>query len=175
MNKAVFLDRDGVINHTLFKMGKQRAPYSLEEFKFIDGVKESTLALKKAGYHLIVVTNQPDVARGWVPMDQVLLLNEYVYAHLPVNEIMACFHTEKDLCECRKPKAGMLLSAAEKFQISLDKSFMVGDRMSDVEAGHRAGCRSILVGQAESDIPVKKPDYTCADLREATAWILSQS
>ena len=68
MNKAVFLDRDGVINHTLFKMGKQRAPYSLEEFKFIDGVKESTLALKKAGYYLIVVTNQPDVARGWVPM-----------------------------------------------------------------------------------------------------------
>ncbi len=175
MNNAIFLDRDGVINHTLLKMGKQRAPYSLEEFKFIDGVIEATVLLKKAGFLLIVITNQPDVARGWVSMEQVILLNDHVHSHLPVDEISACFHTEKDSCECRKPKAGMLLTAAKKFNIDLSKSFMVGDRMSDVEAGHRAGCKSILVGQAEVDVAQTEPDHECKNLFEASHWILAQS
>jgi D-glycero-D-manno-heptose 1,7-bisphosphate phosphatase len=175
MKKAIFLDRDGVINHTLFKMGKQRAPYTLEEFKFIDGVPEAIAAFKKAGFILIVVTNQPDVARGWVSMDQVNLLNHHVHSHLSVDEIMACFHTEKDNCECRKPKPGMILSAAQKFGIDVTQSFMVGDRMSDVDAGKRAGCRSILVGQAESDVATVLPDYECLNLLEASDWILSHS
>lgn len=173
MNKAIFLDRDGVINKTIFKMGKPRAPYTLEEFSFIDGVKEAVQSFKDNGFIIIVVTNQPDVARGWVSMEQVELVNNLVKDKLAVDEIKACFHTEKDQCNCRKPKPGMLLEAAESWDIDLEKSFMVGDRLSDVEAGHAAGCKSILVGGEEKPSSVIVPEFYCADLLTASKWILS--
>jgi D-glycero-D-manno-heptose 1,7-bisphosphate phosphatase len=164
MNKAIFLDRDGVINKTIFKMGKPRAPYSMEEFAFIDGVKEATERLKGHGYLLIVVTNQPDVARGWVSREQVDLVNEHVMKSLPLDEIIACFHTDKDKCLCRKPEPGMILEAQKKWDIDLSKSYLVGDRASDIEAAHRAGCHGILVGEGE--------EYS--DLKSATDWILRE-
>lgn len=173
MNKAIFLDRDGVINKTIFKMGKPRAPYTIEEFAFYDGVKEAVQSFKDHGYLIIVVTNQPDVARGWVSMEQVELVNNLVKEHLPVDEIKACFHTDKDQCECRKPKPGMLLEAARVWNIDVSKSFMVGDRLSDVEAGQRAGCKSILVGEGDKVETSYVPDHHCQDLLSASKWILS--
>ena len=175
MKKAIFLDRDGVINTTLLKMGKQRAPYSMNEFSFIDGVTEAVSKFKNADFVLIVVTNQPDVARGWVSLESVQELNNHVLEQLGVHDIMVCFHTEKDNCYCRKPRPGMLLEAAHKYSIDLKKSFMVGDRMSDVEAGKRAGCKSILVGQAEADVASIEPDHRCENLLAACQWVLLQS
>ena len=172
MNKAIFLDRDGVINQTIIKMGKPRAPYFLEEFVFIPGVRESVAQLKQTGYLLIVVTNQPDVSRGWVSMEQVRVINNYVVQELNVDELKACFHTDKDNCECRKPKPGMLLEAAMRWNIRFQDSFMVGDRYSDVDAGQRAGCKSILVGTGEENPLKLVPDFHCTDLREASQWIL---
>ena len=169
--KAVFLDRDGVINKTIFRMSKERAPYSLEEFAFIDGVLEAVSELKKAGFLIIVVTNQPDVARGWVKMEQVVLVNNFVKEHLPVDEIKVCFHTEKDNCPCRKPMPGMLLEAGEKWKISFSESFMVGDRESDVVAGQKAGCKSILVGEHSLESLTIQPEHLCSNLREAVEWI----
>ncbi len=145
-------------------MGKPRAPYSMEEFSFIDGVKEATEKLKSQGYLLIVVTNQPDVARGWVSREVVDLVNKHVQDSLPLDEIFACFHTDKDNCLCRKPGPGMILEAQKKWNIDLSKSFLVGDRDSDIEAARRAGCKGILVGE--------KGDYP--DLLSATQWILEQ-
>ena len=169
--KAVFLDRDGVINKTIFRMGKERAPYSLEEFQFIDGVVETVKELKKEGFLIIVVTNQPDVARGWVPLEQVNLVNDFVREHLAVDEIKVCFHTENDNCSCRKPEPGMLLEAGEKWKINFQESFMVGDRESDVVAGQRAGCKSILVGAHTYESLTIKPEHLCPSLREALDWI----
>ncbi len=171
MNKAVFLDRDGVINKTVFRMGKPRAPYLSEEYALFEGVPQALQLLKQAGFLLIVVTNQPDVARGWVSRDQVDLINNLVKVHLPVDEIYACFHTEKDLCQCRKPKPGMLLEASKKWNIDFSKSFMIGDRSSDIEAGLAVGCRSILVGE-EADHPVYKAHFRAEDLLSASGWIL---
>lgn len=171
MNKAVFLDRDGVINKMFMRMGKMRAPYSLEEFAYIEGVEEAIHALKSAGFILVIVTNQPDVARGWVAMEQVEAVNQFISSNLPIDEVVACFHTEKDQCECRKPKAGMLLTAAKKWDIDLAKSFMVGDRITDVEAGHLAGCQSILVGEGEDTSRIH-PEHECTNLLEASQWIL---
>jgi D-glycero-D-manno-heptose 1,7-bisphosphate phosphatase len=173
MNKAIFLDRDGVINTTLLKMGKMRAPYSMEEFSFIQGVVESVKILKEHGFKLIVVTNQPDVARGWVSRDAVDLLNAYVKKALGVDDVVACFHTEKDGCECRKPRPGMLTSSAQKWHIDLALSFMVGDRMSDIEAGLKAGCKTILVGDAEADSGIVSPHHRTTDLSTAVKWILN--
>ena len=172
MNKAVFLDRDGVINHTLIKMGKPRAPYTMEEFSFIQGVEEAISKFKAAGFVLIVVTNQPDVSRGWVTMEQVVMVNDHVFKTLGVEEVMSCFHTDADNCHCRKPKPGMILDAAKKWNIDLTKSFMVGDRLSDVDAGQRAGCKSILVGPGDG-IGAIIPDHQSENLLTASEWILN--
>lgn len=172
MNRAVFLDRDGVINKTIFKMGKPRAPYTMEEFAFIEGVELAVKKLKDQGFFTIVVTNQPDVARGWVELKQVELVNDFVFNTLQVNEVVSCFHTDKDNCECRKPKPGMILNAAKKWNIDLTQSFMVGDRLSDVDAGQRAGCISILVGAGDGE-GVVTPDHHCENLLQASEWILN--
>jgi len=169
--RAVFLDRDGVLNQTIFRMGKPRAPYTLEEFSFLPGVPEAIRFLREKGFELIVVTNQPDVARGWVSREAVDLVNNFVSEKLGISDIRACFHTEHDKCECRKPNPGMITSAASDHGIDLPNSFMVGDRGSDIEAGRRAGCRTILIsdGTGEGD-----PDFIAPSLLTATTWIASQ-
>lgn len=173
MNKVVFLDRDGVINKTIFRMGKERAPYMLEEFQLYEGVSEAVIKLKAHGFMIIVVTNQPDVARGWVSREQVDLVNEQVRSLLPVDEIKCCFHTEKDHCQCRKPLPGMLLESAKKWDLDLSLSFMVGDRISDIQAGQSAGCKSILITQSENYSTEATPEHQCESLLEACDWILT--
>jgi D-glycero-D-manno-heptose 1,7-bisphosphate phosphatase len=169
--KAVFLDRDGVINQTIFRMGKARAPYTLEEFSFLPGVPEAVTFLREEGFEIIVVTNQPDVARGWVTREAVDLVNQYVSERLGIPDIRSCFHTEHDQCECRKPNPGMLLAAAMDHDIDLEKSFMVGDRGSDVEAGKRAGCKTVLISNSTEE---GDPDYISPSLLAATGWIVTQ-
>lgn len=169
--KAVFLDRDGVINQTIFRMGKPRAPYTLEEFSFLPGVPEAIDFLRAEGFEIIVVTNQPDVARGWVSREAVDLVNQYISDSLGIDDIRSCFHTEHDHCQCRKPSPGMLLAAARDHDIDLERSFMVGDRGSDVEAGKRAGCRTVLISNSTEE---GNPDHISPSLMTATGWIVSQ-
>jgi D-glycero-D-manno-heptose 1,7-bisphosphate phosphatase len=169
--KAVFLDRDGVINQTIFRMGKPRAPYTLEEFSFLPGVQEAVDFLREEGFELIIVTNQPDVARGWVTREAIDLVNQYISEALGIQDIRACFHTEHDKCECRKPRPGMLIDAALEHDIDLEKSFMVGDRGSDIEAGKLAGCKTVLISNSAEE---GNPDYISPSLMAATGWIVSQ-
>lgn len=169
--KAVFLDRDGVINQTIFRMGKPRAPYTLEEFSFLPGVVEAVDFLREEGFELIIVTNQPDVARGWVSREAVDLVNHYISESLGISDIRACFHTEHDKCPCRKPEPGMLLAAAKDHDIDLERSFMVGDRGSDIEAGRKAGCRTILISNSAEE---GNPDHISPSLIAASGWIVSQ-
>lgn len=172
MRKAVFLDRDGVLNQTIFKMGKPRAPYTLEEFSLLPGVFEGIQLLKDQNYLLIVVTNQPDVARGWVTKEAVEMINLHLKKILPVDEIVVCYHTEFDQCFCRKPNPGMLLEAARKWNIDLLESYMVGDRYSDIEAGKKAGCRTILIGEGDAPKTIQ-PDYQKVSLLEAARLVHS--
>ena len=171
MKKCVFLDRDGVLNQTIFRMGKERAPYTLEEFALFDGVKESLELLKEKQFVLIVVTNQPDVARGWVSREAVDAVNEKLKELVSVDEIKVCFHTEKDNCSCRKPEPGMLLEAGRDYDIDFKSSWMIGDRYSDILAGKRAGCRTILIGAGDNS-EVVKPDYQFGSLSEAARLII---
>ena len=170
MRKAVFLDRDGVINETIWRFGKPRAPYTLDEFKLLDGVDKGTHLLKKSGFLLVVVTNQPDVARGWVSKEAVDEVNAQVLQLLPIDELKACFHTDKDDCECRKPRPGMLSKAMGDWGINPSQSFMIGDRASDIEAGFKAGCRTILIGKSDDAFSIK-PDFECGSLLEAAELI----
>ena len=170
MNKAIFLDRDGVLNKTIFRMGKERAPYTLEEFELFDGVVDALKLLKSKGYLLIVVTNQPDVARGWVEMERVTEVNNKLAALLPLDEIKACFHTDQDNCSCRKPRPGMLLEAQKAWDINARESFMIGDNFTDVAAGAALGCRTVLIGGASNQGNYPTPDYKAESLQ---TWVES--
>jgi len=171
--KAVFLDRDGVINHSIIKNGKPFPPSSLAEVKIIDGVAEALASLRQAGFLLIVVTNQPDVARGTIANSVVNEINDYLKLELLLDDIFVCIHDDKDKCYCRKPLPGLILQAARKYKIDLKQSFMVGDRWKDVEAGKRAGCKTIWIDlKYDEKKPSVAPDYVTQSLKEAVTWIL---
>lgn len=173
--KAVFLDRDGVINRTVIKYGKPYPPSSVNEVELLPNVPGALSRLQKAGFLLICVTNQPDVARGKQSKNVVEKIHTRLLDSLPLNEIIVCYHDDCDQCRCRKPLPGMLMDAANRFSINLKESFMVGDRWRDIEAGHNAGCRTVLI---EYNYAEKKslnaPDVKVASLGEAADWILQQ-
>lgn len=143
--QAVFLDRDGVINKVLIKGGRPVSPINLHEFELEEGVKEAFERLKKDKFLLIVVTNQPDIARGKMSRETLEDMTEMIYSTIPVNAIWICEHDDADGCNCRKPKPGMLLEAAKRWGIDCSRSFMVGDSWKDMGAGHAAGCTTILL------------------------------
>lgn len=142
---AVFVDRDGVINANVMRDGRPVAPGRLEEFRLLPGVETAVAALKRSGFLVIVVTNQPDVGIGRTPRAIVDAMHDVIRSRLAVDDIRACYHTAGDGCACRKPKPGMLLAAADEFGIDLAGSYIVGDRPSDVEAGRAAGCLTFFV------------------------------
>lgn len=173
MNRAVFLDRDGVINHAPVIDGKPRSPLSLEQMEFLPGVGEGISALSQAGFRIIVVTNQPDVANGVQTLEGVEAMHRRILEMFPVDAIKTCYHTDDDGCPCRKPQPGMLVAAAQEWDISLDESYMIGDRWRDVEAGKAAGCTTILV-EADYDEPRAEPDESVSSLLEASKLILKK-
>ena len=172
-NKAIFLDRDGVINKLVIKDGVGRAPYVLEDLELFSGVIEACQKIKEAGFLTIVVTNQPDVARGWVERKNVELINNRILELLTIDDIKICFHTNQDNCLCRKPMPGMLLEAAEQWQIDLTKSYMIGDRYGDIAAGVIADCKTFLVGPGDHQGMHPDPTYRVSSLIEAVTLILS--
>jgi len=172
MVKAVFLDRDGVINANLERNGKPVAPTTLAEFRILPGVVEAARRLKDAGFVLVVVTNQPDVANGITPKATVEAMHAEIRRQLPIDDIMICVHTDADHCSCRKPKPGLILRAAAKHGIDLSSSVMIGDRWRDVLAGQAAGCRTIFVDYGYPQDRPARPDKTVRSLAEAADFIL---
>ena len=174
MKPAVFLDRDGVINEISVSNGVPHPPNSIEEFRFLPGVREACEALNKGGYLLFVATNQPDVARGTQTQERVEEINQLVERELPLAAVLCCYHDNAKQCDCRKPKPGLLLGAARRWAIDLSESFMIGDRWSDTQAGIAAGCRTILIERDYSQRDKCNPDWIAQDLPEASKLILPQ-
>ena len=168
--RAVFLDRDGVINDTVWRRGARRAPQDIDEWVWIDQVHATLQALSARGYALFVCTNQPDVRRGWQTRERVDAFHELLMRELPLARVFACFHDDADDCACRKPKPGLLLQASAEFDIELSSSFMVGDRGSDIEAGRRAGCTTIHLRHPH-DAAVTGADHEIRSLTELLAII----
>jgi D-glycero-D-manno-heptose 1,7-bisphosphate phosphatase len=169
--RAVFLDRDGVINRATVRDGKPHPPDTVDELEVLDGVPDALVKLHDAGFRLIVVTNQPDVARGSQTREAVEAMNARLTSALPVDEIVACYH-DGDACDCRKPKPGALLDAARRHDIELDRSFMVGDRWRDIEAGQRAGCRCLFIDYGYREQQPAGPFVRVDSLAAAAEWIL---
>ena len=176
LRPAVFLDRDGVINRALVRDGKPFPPASLEEFEILPQVASSLLDLKTHGFALFVITNQPDVARGTQTRAAVEGMHEVLASSLPIDDIFVCYHDDNDQCGCRKPQPGLLLEAQRKHGIDLSRSFVVGDRWRDIDAGRNAGCKTVLIdyGYRERK-PAQPPDATVRSLREAADWIIRSS
>ena len=173
--RAVFFDRDGVLNHAIVKQGKPYPPASLADVVLNVEAKPALQALASAGFLLLGITNQPDVARGTTRRERVEEINQYLLSQLPLQTILVCYHDDAAQCECRKPSPGLLLNAAKTHDITMAASFMIGDRWRDIEAGHRAGCRSIwLKGNYDEPVP-QRPHYETDSLLAAATWILNSS
>jgi D-glycero-D-manno-heptose 1,7-bisphosphate phosphatase len=173
-NKAVFLDRDGVINRPIIVDGKPYPPRAVADFEILPGVDQACADLKKAGYLLVVVTNQPDVGRGILKKEVVEAIHEAMMQRLPIDRIEVCYHAGAEFgeeCDCRKPRSGMLFAAAKKLAIDLARSFMIGDRWRDVECGLNAGCRTIFIEWDYQEGLIRPPDYRAGSLLEAAKLI----
>jgi len=173
--RAVFLDRDGVLTVPQFRDGRSFAPRCLEDFRLYENAAEATAQMKAAGFRLIVVTNQPDVGYGRTPLDTVEEMHRRLTALLPVDAIEACYHRHDADCDCRKPKAGMLHRAAAQFGIDCTRSFMIGDRASDVKAGRAAGCRTIFIDLDYRDEHPAGADFVVKSLVEAADVVLREA
>jgi D-glycero-D-manno-heptose 1,7-bisphosphate phosphatase len=172
MRRAVFLDRDGVINRSVVRDGKPYPPANLAEMEILPGVPEALAELHDAGFMLIVVTNQPDVARGTTQKAAVEKINTYLASTLPIDEFRTCYHDSSDGCDCRKPLPGALLAAASQHGIDLARSFMVGDRWRDTEAGRRAGCKTVFIDYGYAEQQPESVDYRVGSLKEGAKLII---
>jgi D-glycero-D-manno-heptose 1,7-bisphosphate phosphatase len=173
--KAVFLDRDGVLNASVVRNGSPYPPQTLEEFQLYPEVYEACASLRAAGYLLVVVTNQPDVGRGTQAQEVVESMHAFLQGELSLDRIEVCYDpggTEPP-CEDRKPRPGMVLRAARELDIDLDQSFLVGDRWRDIDCALAAGCRAVFIDRGYDEALRGQPHHRCAHLGEAAQWILS--
>jgi D-glycero-D-manno-heptose 1,7-bisphosphate phosphatase len=170
--RAVFLDRDGVLNRAVVLDGKPHPPAGVNELEILPGVAQACNALHRAGFLLIAVTNQPDVARGAQQREVVEKINQVLQTCLLLDDVRVCYHDDADCCPCRKPEPGLLVSAANDWRIDLSASFMIGDRWKDIEAGRRAGCKTIFVDYYYVEREPDNPGYRTGSLAEAADWIL---
>jgi D-glycero-D-manno-heptose 1,7-bisphosphate phosphatase len=171
--RAVFLDRDGVLNEAVIRAGKPYPPASVAELVIAPEIKPALLLLRNAGFLLIVVSNQPDVSRGKTAKEDIEAINATLCSQLPLDEIRTCYHDDADQCSCRKPAPGMLLEAALAHKLDLSACFIVGDRWRDVEAGFRAGCKTVFLDRGYREKRPAHADGIVRSLPEAVAWILS--
>ncbi len=168
--KAVFLDRDGVLNDN--SSGPPNLP---EELRLLPGAAEAVRNLKEAGYGVFVVTNQGGVGLGYMTQEDLDLVHAKLVEEVEAvggafDDIAACVHKPRAGCECRKPKPGMILSLADRYGVDLAHSFMVGDRDSDIEAGQAAGVRTVYIGNPGT--APKGADYVAPTLKDAASWII---
>lgn len=169
--RAVFLDRDGVLNELVERDGQPASPRTLAEFALVESAVVDVARLRAAGFQVFVVTNQPDVVRGRMERTEMEGMLAHVSDRLDVQEVRACLHDDADDCTCRKPKDGMLRELAQRWHVDLSRSFMVGDTWRDMQAGRSAQCTTILVGNENAD----DADMHAASLSEAVDLILGDS
>jgi D-glycero-D-manno-heptose 1,7-bisphosphate phosphatase len=171
MKRAVFLDRDGVLNPMVERGGRWGAPLTLDAFAPYPWAAGAVARLKAAGLVCVVATNQPEIASGELDPAVLDAMHRRLAREVGVDAVFVCPHHEADGCTCRKPRPGLLERAAREWRIALSRSFVVGDRWRDIEAAHAVGCTAILVDGPEPG--ATRPDHRARDLREAVTTILT--
>lgn len=145
MNRAIFLDRDGVINKAIIQNGRPFSPRNIDVFEIFPEVEETLRRFRDLGYMNIIATNQPDIARGLMSLETLNEMHDIIRAGSPIDDIFVCPHDDSDACLCRKPKPGMIIEAAKKWNIDIKSSYFIGDTWKDIHAGKSAGCTTILL------------------------------
>jgi D-glycero-D-manno-heptose 1,7-bisphosphate phosphatase len=188
MNKAIFLDRDGVINELVYssERNEYEPPHKTEDLKLFDGVIDALKKFQKAGYKLFLISNQPDHAKGKTTLEQLNLVHNELDRIFKTNDIFFseyyyCYHHPDGIvkeysidCECRKPKTYFVSKAVEQYEIDTDSSWLIGDRDKDIECGINSGIKTVLI-KSEININTIKPDFEATDLRQALEIILSSN
>jgi D-glycero-D-manno-heptose 1,7-bisphosphate phosphatase len=172
---AIFLDRDGVIVIPEFNDRGSFAPRRLADLRFYPEATVSLQRLQSAGFILAVITNQPDVGNGLVPRSEVNAMHEILQREFPIDVVKTCFHTRADRCDCRKPKPGMIFEVAGELGIDLPRSYMVGDRKCDVEAGRAAGCTTVFINLGYAEALPEAPNYIVRSIAEAADVIIGDA
>jgi len=155
--KAFFLDRDGIINKAKIVLNKPYPPSGIEDLELCPGIDQLINLIASKNYLVIVITNQPDIARGKKTISEDKKINDYLMGKLNIDRIYVCYHDNNDKCECRKPKIGNIIAAKNFYNINMKKSFFIGDRKSDITAGNNSGCKSIFIDYNYSE--TKPDDY----------------
>jgi len=172
--RAVFLDRDGVINRSSRVDGRPYAPRRLSDFRLLPGVADAVARLRRAGFLAIVITNQPDVGNGLTTRETLDAMHEKLSRSVAVDAVLVCPHRQDDGCACRKPKPGLIRGAIRDFAIDPSRSYMIGDRWSDVAAGKAAGLYSIFIDRGYAEAMRERPDAVATSLPNAARSILSR-
>lgn len=175
MKSAVFLDRDGVLNKAQIIDGKPHPAKSLAELVILRGVKESIMNLLAANFEVVVVTNQPDVARQNLTKEAVFEIHFQIQNLLGIKHFYTCFHDNKDNCTCRKPRSGLMLVAAQELNLNLSNSYLVGDRWKDIEAGQSLGCKCFFINYSYEEKMPEQPYIEVESLSHATKIILEET
>lgn len=172
--RAIFFDRDGVLNKSLVLDGKPHAPADTDELEIFPEARALLERLRACGFLLFVATNQPNVSRGSHSRENVEAIHGVLRESMPLDEIFVCFHRDEDNCNCRKPRPGLLLDAAEKYGLDLTRCYMVGDRWRDVEAGQNARCRTVWIDCGYAEKSPHGQDFRAENLTGAVEWIINQ-
>jgi D-glycero-D-manno-heptose 1,7-bisphosphate phosphatase len=173
-HRAVFLDRDGVLNRALVRNRKPYAPRHLREFRLLPGAAEAVRELKSVGFLIIVVTNQPDVGHGVTTPQTLAAMHARLSKRLPVDAILVCPHRQDAGCACRKPKPGMIHQAETDWGINVRLSYLVGDRPTDIVAGRAAGLYTVFLDRGYAEPLLEPPDARVGSLRQAVRKILAR-
>ena len=181
MNRALFLDRDGIVDELVFyqSSGEWESPRRLADLRMIEGVSAPLRRLAGAGWLLFIITNQPSFAKGKTSKEELVEVHEAVVRALevPIAKSYLCFHQAEDRCECRKPSPHFLCEAAREFDVDLAQSWMVGDQDSDLACGRAAGCRVALIEHRGSEHKRGRiePDLRVRDLEELASALTPTS
>jgi D-glycero-D-manno-heptose 1,7-bisphosphate phosphatase len=172
-NKAIFLDRDGILNKAIIKNNKPKSPQNFDELILNKFLKNILLKLKKK-YFLICITNQPEVGRKNFLKKEVNKINSYIKEYFNLDDVFSCFHKKDGICNCRKPKIGMILKAQKKYSLNLKKSIIIGDRWRDIAMGKIAGCKTIFIDYKYNEVAIERPDVKLNNLKELNNNVLFQ-
>jgi len=169
LRRAVFLDRDGVLNEVVFRAGKPESPRTVEEMELVPDI-QAVARLSQAGLLVFIITNQPDISRGRITMDAMNGMMTRIRDAVPIDDYRICLHDDGDDCACRKPKPGMILDLAHCWHIDLPESFVIGDMWRDMDAARAAGCTAILIKREYNDDAV--PEIAVGSLAAAVDAVL---
>jgi D-glycero-D-manno-heptose 1,7-bisphosphate phosphatase len=175
MKRAAFLDRDGVVNRATLLRGVPRPPASINEVEILEDVVTAIELLKAHHFVPVVVTNQPDVARGTTSQTTINEINAHISMLTGIEHFYTCIHDDGDLCGCRKPKPGLIIQSATELGLDIHSSILVGDRWRDVSAGQAAGCRTFFIDHSYGERPPEQPFSRVSSLLEAVKKVLGDS